>query len=68
MAAAMLSAAGSAGAREVRLQPGETYREGDLTLRCEEAGAGGQAAAPLELRECQYWDDFSKKCLFEKTS
>ena len=24
-------------------------------------------AQTLALRECQYWDDFDKKCLFEKT-
>ena len=65
MAVLLLTAAGTAGAREIRLQPGETYREGDLALRCEAAGAG-QAAAPLSLRECQYWDEFNKKCLFEK--
>jgi hypothetical protein len=61
----LLVAAATAGAREVRLQAGETYRQDDLTVTCEAADAG-QAMAPLSLRDCQYWDDFNKKCLFEK--
>ncbi|MCJ7599925.1 MAG: hypothetical protein MUO63_00320 [Desulfobulbaceae bacterium] len=65
MLVGLLVATATAGAREVQLQAGETYREDDLTVRCEVAGAG-QAIAPLSLRECQYWDDFNKKCLFEK--
>ena len=59
MLAGLLVAAATAGAQEVRLQVGETYREGDLTVSCEAAGAG-QAMAPLSLRECQYWDDFKR--------
>lgn len=55
----------TAEAREVRLQAGETYRENDLTVTCQAADAG-QAMAPLSLAECQYWDDFNNKCLFEK--
>ncbi|OGQ88619.1 MAG: hypothetical protein A2512_07250 [Deltaproteobacteria bacterium RIFOXYD12_FULL_56_24] len=56
----------SSGAREVRLKKGEVYRDRDLTVICE----GGQARASgqtMAVRECQYWDDFTKKCLFEKT-
>lgn len=55
-------------AREVRLKKGEVYRNRDLTVICE----GGQQTTglgqPITLRECQYWDDFAKKCLFEKTT
>ena len=53
-------------AKEVHLKKGEVYRERDLSVICEGSQAGflGQAIA---LRECQYWDDFDKKCLFEKT-
>jgi len=63
--AGLLVAAATAGAREVRLQAGETYRQDDLSVTCEAAGAV-QTMAPLSLRECQYWDDFNKKCFFEK--
>jgi hypothetical protein len=59
------------GAREIRLKKGEVYRDQDLTVSCEggqakvssRAGTSGQAIA---VRECQQWDDFDKKCLFEK--
>lgn len=55
------------GAKEVRLQKGEVYRDRDLTVICEGAPAGAAASGQvLALRECQYWDDFTKKCLFEK--
>jgi len=52
------------GAKEVHLVPGETYRQEDLTVTC------GQSSAdtPLALNDCQYWDDFNNKCLFEKTT
>ncbi|MCK9294358.1 MAG: hypothetical protein M0P70_04690 [Desulfobulbaceae bacterium] len=61
-------AAATAGAREVRLQAGETYRKDDLTVTCQvaQAAGAGQATAPMSLAECQYWDDFNNKCLFEK--
>lgn len=62
----LLVAAAGAGAREVRLQAGETYRDDDLIVTCQATAAAGQAMAPLSLAECQYWDDFNKKCLFEK--
>lgn len=55
----------NSGAREVRLKKGEVYRDRDLAVICE----GGQARSSgqtLAIRECQYWDDFAKKCLFEK--
>ncbi len=65
----LVSLPGTTGAREIRLNKGEVYRDRDLTVICE----GGQARTsglgqPIALRECQYWDDFTKKCLFEKTT
>ncbi len=62
--AGMLFWAGNVGAKEISLNPGETYRQGDLTVTC------GQPSAdiPLALKDCQYWDDFNKECLFEKTT
>lgn len=50
-------------AKEVRLQPGESFRQGDLSVTC---GDTGGEVGTLELRECQFWDDFKKTCLFEK--
>lgn len=61
----MVCGAGNGAAREVRLQAGETYSDEDLLVICE----GGSAAAPLDvltLKECQHWDSFTKKCLYEK--
>lgn len=52
-------------AREIRLKRGEVYRDRDLTVICEGRQAGG-AGQTMAVRECQYWDDFEKKCLFEK--
>lgn len=66
MLTGLFAAAAAAGAREVRLQAGETYQEDDLTVTCQAAGGPRQATAPMSLRECQHWDDFKKKCLFEK--
>jgi hypothetical protein len=59
-----ISLASNVGAKELKLVPGEAYRKGDLTVTC------GQASTdkPLALNDCQYWDDFNNKCLFEKTS
>jgi hypothetical protein len=54
-------------AREVHLKKGEVFRDRDLTVICEGRGAAS-LSQPLAVRECQYWDDFSKKCLFEKTT
>ena len=63
----LLAFPGAVGAREIRLKKGEIYRDRDLAVICEgkTAGASGQT---LAVRECQYWDDFDKKCLFEKTT
>ena len=54
----------AAGAKEVNLATGEIYRQEDLTVTC------GQSSpdVPLAINDCQYWDDFNKKCLFEKTT
>ena len=48
--------------REVVLGLGETYSDGDLTVRCAER------AEPqvIELTECQFWDQFDKVCLYER--
>jgi len=61
----LLQAAAWASARNVQLKPRETYRGPDLTVTCQ--GQGGSAPTVLSLKECQYWDEFEKKCLFEKT-
>ena len=60
----VISLASNVEAKELKLVPGEAYRKGDLTVTC------GQASTdkPLALNNCQYWDDFNNKCLFEKTS
>ena len=55
---------GNTGAKEINLDAGETYRQGDLTVTCGQSSAD----SPLALNDCQYWDDFTKKCLFEKTT
>lgn len=58
--------AGTVAAKEVSLDLGETYRQGDLIVTC------GQPAtdtdSPLALNNCQHWDEFNKTCLFEKTT
>jgi hypothetical protein len=62
--AAVFFCSGHAGAKEVNLGTGETFRQGDLTVTC------GQLSTDtsLALKDCQYWDNFKKKCLFEKTT
>lgn len=50
------------GAKEVNLYEGETYGQGDLTVTCSQPSSD---ATPLALKDCQYWDDFNKICLFE---
>lgn len=62
-AGAMLLA-GNGWAKEINLAPGESYSQGDLTVTCGQASAAG----PLTLTNCQIWDDFDQKCLFEKTT
>ena len=62
----LLLVAGTAWAKEVQLGVGETYREVDLTVKCGDTGPT-QASTPLSVKDCQYWDEYEKKCLFEKT-
>lgn len=57
--------AGSVCAKEVSLETGETFRQGNLTVTC---GLTLTEDVPQALKDCQYWDDFNKKCLFEKTT
>lgn len=57
--------AGHIGAKEISLNMGESYRKGDLTVTCGQPSADDVA---LALNDCQYWDDFNKKCLFEITT
>ncbi|MBU4176633.1 MAG: hypothetical protein ACYC0O_09500 [Desulfurivibrionaceae bacterium] len=60
---------GAIEAREIRLNKGEVFRDRDLTVICEGSpGAVSGLVQPIAVRECQYWDDFAKKCLFEKTT
>ncbi len=52
-------------AKDVHLRQGESYSEGNLTVTCK---GGAEAPETIRLKECQYWDDFKKICLFEKTT
>lgn len=56
---------GDMGAKEISLDVGETYRQGELTVTC---GQPLTDDIPLALNNCQYWDNFNKKCLFERTT
>lgn len=68
LAVFLVSLPNTIGAREIRLKKGEVFRDRDLTVICEgkQTGASG-LGQPIAVRECQYWDDFAQKCLFEKT-
>ena len=46
----------------VVLEPGESFQAGDHNVTC----VLQRRAQPLALSECQYWDDFDKKCLQER--
>lgn len=63
--AGVMFLAGHVGANEVTLDLGETYRHGDLTVTC---GQPLTDEVPLAIKDCQYWDSFNKKCLFETTT
>ncbi len=65
--ALLIALPGVTHAKEVRLKKGEVYRDRNLAVVCE-GGQSGSQGQTLSLRECQYWDDFDKKCLFEKTN
>ncbi|HIJ90454.1 MAG: hypothetical protein OEV89_06765 [Desulfobulbaceae bacterium] len=56
---------GAARAKEVRLKQGEVYSNRDLVVICE-GSQSGDSNQTLKVHECQYWDDFAKKCHFEK--
>lgn len=58
-----LSAAAFCDAKTVTLAPGEQYREGDLAVVC----TPPEGSDIVRLSECQIWDDFQQKCLFERT-
>lgn len=61
--------ASSVGAKEVQLVSGERYSKGDLTVTCSQSSTDITTnSTPLTLEDCQYWDDFNKKCLFKKTT
>ena len=49
-------------AETVVLHPGESHRQGDLNVTCVER----RVARPLVLTDCQHWDDFDKRCLYER--
>ena len=66
LAVFLVSLPGATVAREVRLKKGEVYRDRDLAVTCE-GGMTRSSGQPIALHECQYWDDFAQKCLFEKT-
>lgn len=50
-------------AGEMRIYPGETVRLGDVTVMCEDKSLGN---TPVALTDCQYWDKYDKRCLYEK--
>lgn len=50
-------------AETIVLQPGESYNSGDLNIMCV---PGTTASGVVELTECQFWDDFKQRCLYEK--
>jgi hypothetical protein len=56
---------GHMGAKEINLNKGEEYRLGDLTVTCSQPLTNRVA---LALKNCQYWDKFDEKCLFEITT
>ena len=49
-------------AKTVVLGVGETYSEGDLNVMCVEQ----KSEAVVEIKECQFWDKFNDRCLYEK--
>ncbi len=57
--------AGNIAAKEINLDMGGSYSQGNLTVTC---GQSLTDDTPLALKDCQYWDNFNKKCLFEMTT
>ncbi len=60
--AGVMFLAGHVGAKEISLDEGGTYRQGNLIVTC---GQPLTDDKPLVLNDCQYWDNFNNKCLFE---
>ncbi|OGQ99898.1 MAG: hypothetical protein A2511_06100 [Deltaproteobacteria bacterium RIFOXYD12_FULL_50_9] len=50
-------------AAEMRIRLGESVRVGDTTVMCDDRSVGN---APVIISDCQYWDKYDKRCLFEK--
>jgi len=61
----MVFLAGNVGAKEVHLDIGETYQKGDISITC---GKSSIDNFPLTINDCQYWDNYNKRCLFETTT
>jgi hypothetical protein len=60
----LLLAAPSAWAKTIVLQAGESYTRGETNIVCQPGS--GRNATPLTRTECQYWDDFNKRCLYQR--
>ncbi len=60
--AGVIAWSGTAEAKEVNLDLGESYSQGELTVTCGQRSA----ESPMAINACQQWDDFNQKCLFEK--
>ncbi|MEW6428569.1 MAG: hypothetical protein AB1568_11100 [Thermodesulfobacteriota bacterium] len=63
MTLALLLALPSLGqAQQVYLDPGQSYEKDGLAVYC----GPRDHPTPVILTECQHWDDFHQKCLFEE--
>lgn len=49
-------------AKSIILGVGESYSEDDLNIMCVDK----TSATLIELKDCQFWDDFKERCLYEK--
>jgi hypothetical protein len=59
---ALLLAAPQVSASTVVLTPGESFTSGDTNVVCVPDGSN----TPLTRTECQYWDEFNKRCLYQR--
>ncbi len=50
-------------AENIVLEPGESYNTPDLEIMCVEKR---RAREPVVIKDCQFWDDYNEKCLFER--
>ena len=48
--------------KSIILEAGETYQDEDLQVMCVQR----RQAQPIIMKECQYWDEFNKQCLYEQ--